>query len=71
MHLPGFVNNKSTLRLTGERVAAIIAHIAPGFLTKTEVDLLAYILFQYEKVIAFTDAKCGTFNWKYYPDYIM
>ncbi|KAF8323595.1 uncharacterized protein EI90DRAFT_2878307, partial [Cantharellus anzutake] len=42
-----------------------------NFLVKVEVDLLVHILFKYEKAIAFTDARWGTFNHRYYPDYIM
>src|SRR6266581_1975373 len=58
-------------RLTKERVAGIVACIAPNFLMKVEVDLLMNILLMHEKAIAFMDAERGTFNRKYYPDYVM
>src|SRR5260370_40627178 len=41
-----------------------------GF-SKCEVDLLVHVLKQHEDVIAFTNSEQGTFNQKYYPDYIM
>jgi len=66
-----FHNCQFTARLTKERVAGIVAHITPNFLTKVEVDLLVNILLMHEKAIAFTDAERGTFNGKYYPDYVM
>ena len=49
----------------------IIAKILVGFLTKSEVELLVGILFEYEGAIAFTDAERGVFSRHYYPDYVI
>ncbi len=70
-NLPSFESLEYTGRLTKERMAKIISCILRDFLTKAELDLLVHVLKEREDVIAFTDAECGTFNRKYYPDYVM
>ncbi len=71
MNLPSFENLEYTGRLLKERMAKIISHILRDFLAKAELDLLVHVLKEREDVIAFTDAEHGTFNRKYYPDYVM
>ena len=62
---------KYTEQLMKERVSDIIAKIPVGFLTKSEVELLVGILFEYEGAIVFTDAERGAFSQHYYPDYVI
>src|SRR5258707_1492684 len=71
MNLPSFESLKYTRRLSKERMAKIISHIPRDFLMKAELDLLVHVLKEREDVITFTDKECGTFNRKYYPDYVM
>ena len=68
---PSFESLEYTRRLLKERMAKIVSHIPKNFLMKAELDLLVHVLKEKEDVIAFTDAECGTFNRKYYPDYVM
>ena len=71
MNPPSFENLNYTGRLLKERMAKIISHIPRDFLMKAELDLLVHILKEKEDIITFTDAEHGTFNKKYYPDYVM
>jgi len=57
--------------LTKDRISSIISWIPAGFLSKSEAKLLVQVMMQYEKVITFTDLEQGTFNWEYYPDYVI
>src|SRR5258708_22185598 len=71
MNPPSFESLEYTRRLTKERMAKIISCIPRDFLMKAELDLLVHVLKEREDIIAFTDAEHGTFNRKYYPDYVM
>ena len=66
-----FESLEYTGRLSKERMAKIISRVPKNFLTKAELDLLVHVLKEKEDVITFTDAERGTFNRKYYPDYVM
>lgn len=55
--------------LTAERFNLLIDMIPEGFLTSTEIDLLAYVVQESKDAFAFTFAEKGTFSQKFYPDY--
>jgi hypothetical protein len=60
-----------TEKLTKERVEIMIGNIPNGFLTKTELELILHVIFEYEDAFAFNDVERGTFSSKYYPNYVM
>ena len=42
-----------------------------GFLSKSELKLIAHLILTYEDAFAFEEHKRGTFNTKYFPSYKM
>jgi hypothetical protein len=58
-----------TDRIMQERLDSMLKTIPKNFLLPHEIDLLVYILRNWEAAIAFTDAEQGTFSRTYFPDY--
>jgi hypothetical protein len=57
------------VRLSRERLDALISKIPEKFLLDREIDLLIHVLKRRETAIAWTDSERGTFSRKYFPDY--
>ncbi|KAF9521094.1 hypothetical protein BS47DRAFT_1286130 [Hydnum rufescens UP504] len=60
-----------TERITKERMTFMLGKIPPSFLSKPEVELLAYLILKYQDAFAFEEHERGTFNTDYFPPYEM
>ena len=47
----------------------MLATIPENFLSSCEIDLLVFIIRNWEEAFTFTDAEQGTFSCEYFPDY--
>ncbi|RDX40168.1 hypothetical protein OH76DRAFT_1329500, partial [Lentinus brumalis] len=56
-------------RITPERLNVILATIPDDFLSKEEVDLIAFVILERRLAVAITDHERGTFSRLWFPDY--
>ncbi|PCH38842.1 hypothetical protein WOLCODRAFT_84767 [Wolfiporia cocos MD-104 SS10] len=56
-------------RLMQDWLNRILESIPAGFLRHQEIDLLVWVLNTCQQALAWTDAECGTFSAKYFPNY--
>lgn len=66
---PARLNFVPTVRLTQEHLDAILKSVPAGFLTDSELDLMAYVLDINQEALAWTEQERGTFSSVYFPDY--
>ncbi|RDX42280.1 hypothetical protein OH76DRAFT_1333527, partial [Lentinus brumalis] len=66
---PPFKTLDFDARITPERLDVILATIPDDFLSKEEVDLIAFVILARRLAVAFTDHERGTFSRLWFPDY--
>jgi hypothetical protein len=60
-----------TTQITKDRLNYMLGKIPSGFLTKSEIKLLAHLILTYQDAFTFEEHKRGTFNTEYFPPYEM
>ncbi|RDX42932.1 hypothetical protein OH76DRAFT_1318023, partial [Lentinus brumalis] len=66
---PSFSSLAFDDRMTADRLDVILGTIPDDFLSKEEIDLIAFVVFERRLAVAFTDHKRGTFSRLWFPDY--
>ena len=60
-----------TVCLSREHLDLMLSTVPDGFLSEAELDLLAFVLVEWQAAITFNDSERGTFNREYFPDYVI
>lgn len=70
-HPPKRSSFRYTPKITPERLDMIVRSVPENFLSEEEIDLLVWVVGQNQDAFAFDDSERGTFDPKYFPDYVM